>query len=65
MVVQIRVDCGYVSTTTHMHVPTYVDTYLQYTHMYTSIKIFELLMYIPTEVIVHVIFPIQCVWHLQ
>ena len=32
MVVQIRVDCGFVSTTTRMHIPTFVDTYLQYTH---------------------------------
>ena len=43
MVVQIRVDCGFVSTTTRMHIPTYVDTYLQYTHTYVNI-IFELLM---------------------
>ena len=44
MAVQIRVDCGFVSTTTRMHVPTYVDTYIQYTHTYVSITIFELLM---------------------
>ena len=44
MVVQIRVDCGFVSTTTRMHVPTYVDTYLQYTRTYVSTAIFELLM---------------------